>query len=73
MDLKAKIHQHYACYRREGKNTFTISLNKIKYETFSQNTYEFKYMSYKQFLFFFSFLKPSVGNNESALVKPVKK
>lgn len=58
----------------EKARTLTISLNKIKYETFSQNTDEFKYMSYKQFLFlFFSFLKPSVGNNESALVKPVKK
>lgn len=22
MDLKAKIHQHYACYRSEAKNTY---------------------------------------------------
>lgn len=41
--------------------------------TISQNTDEFKYMSYTICLFFFFFLKPSVGNNESALVKPVKK
>lgn len=38
--------------------------------TISHNTDEFKYMSYTIFFFFF---KPSVGNNESALVKPVKK
>lgn len=57
--------------------TLTISLNKIKYEAISQNTHEFKYMSYTillfVFFFLFLFLKPSVGNNESALVKPVKK
>lgn len=38
--------------------------------TISQNTDAFKYMSYTILLFFF---KPSVRNNESALVKPVKK
>ncbi len=37
--------------------------------TISQNTDEFKHMSYTILLF----VKPSVGNNESALVKPVKK
>lgn len=39
--------------------------------TISQNTDEFKYMSYTILSSFF--FKPSVGNNESALVKPVKK
>lgn len=39
--------------------------------TISLNTDEFKYMSYTICLFFF--FKPSLGNNESALVKPVKK
>lgn len=41
--------------------------------TFSQNTDEFKYMTYTIIILVCFFFKPSVGNNESALVNPVKK
>lgn len=37
----------------EKPKTLTISLNKSKYETISQNTDEFKYMSYTILFFFF--------------------
>lgn len=60
----------------EKPKTLTIRLNKKKSNmepTISQNTDEFKYMTHTIIFFFFFLRSFSRENNESALVKLVKK